>query len=149
MPPLHTKTVIMACHYGAAEQRRALQQPGERGDVPLPLFTSQLITILADARQTAWRQPSHVCVHETLGEGWLGGDKGVCVCVCQTKGRKAGSGDCKSALGGPFPSALLYMCRFGHFRQVFLTKKKKIFTLKKKKCCQDLDMTVRLLCLGD
>lgn len=72
--PLCTKTVIMACHYGAAEQRRALQQPGERGDVPLPLFTSQLITILLNALQTARRQPSHVCVHETLGRG---GARGV------------------------------------------------------------------------
>lgn len=64
--PFSAKTVIMACHYGVQNKGEPCSSR-RAGDVLLPLFTPQLITILLNALQTARRQPSHVCVHETEG----------------------------------------------------------------------------------
>lgn len=80
--PFSAKTVIMACHY-AAQNKGEPCSSRRAGDVLLPLFTPQLITILLDTLQTARRQPSHVCVHEMEGR-----EGRVCVCVRQ-RDRKA------------------------------------------------------------
>lgn len=78
--PFSPKTVIMACHYGVQNKGEPCSSR-RAGDVLLPLFTPQLITILLNTLQTARRQPSHVCVHETEGREGRG-------CVCETKGEK-------------------------------------------------------------
>lgn len=75
--PFSAKTVIMACHYGAQNKGEPCSSR-RAGDVLLPLFTPQLITILLNALQTARRQPSHVCVHKMEGRE---GRVWVCVCV--------------------------------------------------------------------
>jgi len=72
----------MACHYGAQNKGEPCSSQ-RAGDVPLPLFTPQLITILVKALQTARRQSSHVCL---LG----------CVCVVRVRERRSSEGVCET-----------------------------------------------------
>lgn len=68
----------MACHCGVQNKGEPCSSRGA-GDVLLPLFTLHLITILLNVLQTAWRQPSHVCLL-------------ACVCVYMRKRRSGGRG---------------------------------------------------------